>query len=83
MKKVDNLQEKGEELRKLNLEMERLVMESFETKKIIDIIIKRYPNIPLKDKIKLTEEFLMSMKALNDLKRREMEEFIEKHTPSV
>lgn len=80
---MDNLQEKGEELRKLNLEMERLVMESFETKQIIDMIIKRYPNIPLKDKINLTEEFLMSMKALNDLKRREMEEFIEKHTPSV
>lgn len=80
---MDNLQEKGEELRKLNLEMERLVMESFETKQIIDIIIKRYPNIPLKDKITLTEEFLTSMKALNDLKRREMEEFIEKHTPSV
>ena len=80
---MDNLQEKGEELRKLNLEMERLVMESFETKQIIDTIIKRYPNIPLKDKITLTEEFLMSMKALNDLKRREMEEFIEKHTPSV
>ena len=80
---MDNLQEKGEELRKLNLEMERLVMESFETKRIIDIIIKRYPNIPLKDKITLTEEFLTSMKALNDLKRREMEDFIEKHTPSV
>lgn len=80
---MENLQEKGEELRKLNSEMERLVMESFETKKIIDIIIKRYPNIPLKDKIKLTEEFLSSMKALNDLKRREMEDFIEKHVPSV